>query len=190
MRDFLEIGDLFPEEIKSKNYILYKKTIQYDNGLTKDLVILRDTFEDKVMMSNDEADVITCKDFLDNAYGDVLILGLGIGFVVFPLLEDSQVKSIDIVEIDEGVIEMVSPILKNKDIHNKVTIIQDSAFDYHNKDNKKKYDTIWIDIWEDVRENEMKEAEKLMSDYKKLLKDGGYMDFWTLEKFRTKYGIQ
>ena len=189
MRNFLEIGDLFPEEMKSKNYILYKRIIHYEDGTTKDIIILRDTAHDKVMMSNDEADVITCEDFLNNANGDVLILGLGIGFVVFPLLEDTLINSIDIIEIDEGVIEMVSPIIKEKDIYDKVNIFHGSAFDYYNNI-EKKYDTIWIDIWEDVREKELKEAKLLMDSYKDLLKPNGYIDYWTLEKFRTKYGIQ
>ena len=62
-------------------------------------------------MSNHEFETLTNQKFLDNAKGDILIFGLGIGLIIFPLLTDNDIKSITIVEIDDGLIDEVFPII-------------------------------------------------------------------------------
>jgi hypothetical protein len=51
----------------------------------------------------------TNKFFMDNASGKILTFGLGLGYIIFPLLEDDSVTSITIVEKN---IEIYNKILK------------------------------------------------------------------------------
>jgi spermidine synthase len=133
------------------------------------------------MRSNHESETKTNQKFLDVAKGDVLIFGLGIGLIVFPLLQEKDIKSITIIEIDSGLIDMISPIIKERDIHSKVEIINCDAFEYHNLINKN-YDTIYFDIWAIIDEKAFSEMDQLENLYKKNLKEDGWIDSWCSEE--------
>lgn len=180
MRKFIDINDFFPDEkLVSENFEVFKKKFHYENGDYYENVILYDRKQSRTMMDNSNLEIDTCKKFIDNANGDVLIFGLGLGFVVFPLLRDDSIKSIKIVEFDSGVIDMIEPIIKKYDPFNKVKIVQGDVFNYHKSMNSK-FDSIWIDIWNKFEESERKEAIELYNIYINFVNDGGYIDYWSL----------
>ncbi len=180
MRQFIDINDFFPDgKLVSENFEVFKKKFHYENGDYYENVILYDRKQSRTMMDNSILELDTCKKFIDNANGDVLIFGLGLGFVVFPLLKDDSIKSIKIVELDSGVIDMIKPIVKKYDVSNKVEVLQGDVFNYH-KSMTSNFDSIWIDIWNKFEESERKEAIELYNIYKTFVNEGGYIDYWSL----------
>ena len=117
--------------------------------------------------------------FIDNSKGDVIIFGLGIGLIVYPLLQDDDIKSITIIEIDKELIDQTSYLLLESDTKSKLLIINQNAFQY--EDNKK-YDTIYFDIWPLINKEAFKEMKILSEKFSKNLKDGGWMDSWLSEE--------
>ena len=99
-----------------------------------------------VWMSLNPNEIETMKPFIEKAKGDVLVLGLGMGYVPFMMSEKSEVKHITIIEKDKNIINLFNKVLfpsfRNK---NKITIICDDAISYVSS--KKKYDYIFADLW-------------------------------------------
>ena len=155
-----EFDDLYPL------HWIYRKESEQDIG--KDYVALVHK-QYGTMMSSHASEIISCKDFLDKAYGDILNFGLGLGIVIFPLLDDPTVKSIKIVELDKDLIELISPFIKERDVNNKVSIVHGDAFTYH-RELKEKFDTIFFDIWPSLYLKTLIEMEFLHKAYFKNLK--------------------
>ena len=141
--------------------------------------MLYDKHQSKVMMTNNEFEMSSNQKFIDNSKGDVIIFGLGIGLIVYPLLQDDDIKSITIIEIDKELIDQTSYLLLESDTKSKLSIINQNAFQY--EDNKK-YDTIYFDIWPLINKEAFKEMKILSEKFSKNLKDGGWMDSWLSEE--------
>lgn len=130
------------------------------------------------MMSDYPDEKITNQKFIDNAYGDVLIFGLGIGLIVFPLLDEENISSITIIEKDPELPQLVGSIIKNFDTFSKVKIETGDAFDYVNNINQK-YDTIYFDIWSRITDESYEEMERLHQMYRPFLKsEDSYINSW------------
>ena len=99
-----------------------------------------------IWMSLNPNEIETMKPFINKAKGNVLVLGLGLGYVPYMMSLKDNVKHITIVEKDQEIIDlfnkMIFPHFLNK---NKITIIKDDAINYvhHNQ----KYDYIFADLW-------------------------------------------
>jgi len=87
------------------------------------------------------------KDIATKLKGNVLILGLGFGKAVLYTCENSQVKSVTVVEKNEGVIDLFALINKEMKGKSKLSIIHKDALEY---ETKKKFDHVFIDIYHDV----------------------------------------
>lgn len=113
-----------------------------------------------IVMSDTDMEKRTNMDFYCNAYGDVLIGGLGIGMIILAIQEKPEVKSITVIEKNQEVIDMVATQL---DFNDKVTIVCADVFDWK-PDAGVKYDVSYMDIWnwvnEDVYEKEMKPLKR------------------------------
>lgn len=144
----------------------------------------------QLMMSNTYMEKRTSAEFVNNANGNVLICGLGIGLVIMPLLARNSVKSITVIEKCQDVIDCVLPQLKPYDKENKLNVICADCFDWETKD---KYDTIFIDIWayinEDVYNEEMKPLKR---KYRKLLSDDGKLNkrIYVWAEYEAKHGYR
>jgi spermidine synthase len=64
-----------------------------------------------VVMSDTPMEQRTNRRVVQEARGDVLVAGLGIGMVLLPILEKEEVTSATVVEVDEDVVALVSPHL-------------------------------------------------------------------------------
>ena len=99
-----------------------------------------------IWMSLNPNEIETMKPFIDKAKGNVLVLGLGMGYVPFMMATKKEVKSITIIEKDPEIIglfnTLIYPSFKNKE---KIKIIEDDAINYTKKNNK--YDYIFADLW-------------------------------------------
>lgn len=135
-----------------------------------------------IMMSDTPMERNTNENFIKKANGDVLIFGLGLGMVIIPLLSAPEVKSITVVELYQDLIDVIYPILKNKDKDNKLTIVQGNCFEYHNTIPKeKKFDCVYGDIWISISVDNYKEMKLLTQNWKYRINrnnPNSFIDHW------------
>ena len=166
--------------LKKKSGVLGEKYLQHFVVGEEHVYLLK--IDEGVMMSTHQTETMTNQDFINQAYGDVLVFGLGLGMILFPLLDDKDIKSITVIEMDHGVIDMVGKVVKTHDKDNKLTIIPGDAFTYHENLKNKRFDTIYFDIWIKIDEKAYAEMETLHDLYRKFMKSAAsYMHSWCYE---------
>ena len=138
-------------EIDSKTFSEHTPIGYFEESFSYPAVIQDDT----IWMSIIPHEIETMKEPIKNAKGNVLVLGLGLGYYLFHILNKKEVLSVDVVELDKNVISLFNKYLKNKfpNLH-KLHIIQADAIEYL-KTNKKQYDYVFADIWHNVGDGEM-----------------------------------
>lgn len=101
-----------------------------------------------VWMSLNPNEIETMKPYIKKGKGNVLVLGLGMGYVPYMMSLKDEVKSITIIEKNKEIIELFKKALLPQFVNkNKIKIIEDDAISYLNKNNK--YDYIFADLWHD-----------------------------------------
>jgi len=132
---------------------------------------------------------------LNNAYGNVLVSGLGLGMVIPPLLANPKVDSVCVVEKNTDVVRLVlPPLLRYIQAHTDFGRSRDlcvSKGDVWNWDpyadtlsENRKFDTIFHDIWPNLGPELLPEFAKLKRRYRKWLNKGGWMGCWAEETCR------
>ena len=103
---------------------------------------------DLTWMTVSPCEINTMQPSIDAARGNVLVLGLGLGYWPYMASRKPEVEHITIVEKEADVIELfkkhILPQFENKE---KITIIQADAHDYINVVPDGKYDYCFADIW-------------------------------------------
>lgn len=198
-KEFIDINRFFPFPVVTDRYVISKSILKQEDLLSieqnwsqyrnerylssltvgKEYTILYDKTLGKTMMSNHEFEMLTNQKFIDVSKGDVLIFGIGLGLIIHPLLESEEVKTIDVVEIDYGLIDEIYPILVACDNQSKLNVIYEDAFTF---DTDKMYDTIYFDIWSVIDEQAFGEMKFLTKKFTKNLIPGGWMDSWCSEE--------
>lgn len=116
-------------------------------------------------------DVSFIESFLDKLYNreftSILCGGLGLG--VAPFLCEPFCDTIDVVEIDDEVIQLVNTAGY---LSSKVNIIHDDIFTYKPQ---KKYDVILCDTWMDDSGNFYQEVATLIERYTPYLNEDGLL---------------
>ncbi len=84
---------------------------------------------------------------VDRARGDVLIVGLGMGFILHPILAKPEVRSVHVIEIEPDVCNLILPSLAHVPGHDKLTVeIANGQYWPMGLENEdKRYDAIWLD---------------------------------------------
>lgn len=144
-------GFVFDElEINPKNYEEHTPLGYFE----KDFVYPAIIKDERIWMSIIPHEINTMIEPIKNAQGNVLVLGLGLGYYLFHILEKKDVKSVDVIEFDRNVISLFNKhlinLFPNKE---KINIIFDDAIKYL-ANNKKKYDYVFSDIWHNVADGE------------------------------------
>ena len=135
------------DDIKLNRYKEYSQTGYFDNKFS----YLALTEGNNVWMSLNPNEIETMKPYINKARGNVLVLGLGMGYVPFMLSLKNCVKSITIVERDQEIInlfnELIYPSFPNKE---KIKIIKGDAVEYTRKAQKEAtHDYVFADLWHD-----------------------------------------
>lgn len=121
-----------------------------------------------LMMSDTPYEIRSGNGFIWAANGHVLILGLGLGATTIPVLEKKEVTKVTVIERNIDVIELVAPHLKNVPGGNKLDIVWADAFEWK-PPKALKFDTIWMDIWPSISEDNLPEMTKLKRKYTRRL---------------------
>lgn len=139
-----------------------------------------------VVMSDTDMEKTSNRSVVNKAHGNVLIAGLGLGMIILPLLDKTEVKSITVIEKNPDVINLVYPHLKSE----KLTVINADIFEWK-PEKTAKYDSIYFDIWTFISLDNLDEIKKLHNKFKNKLNRvdaNGWMDSWQYGelKYRQK----
>ncbi len=96
-------------------------------------------------MSGAPDECLSMKSLARGASGHSLISGLGLGILAWMCAANPLVKSVTVVEIQQGVIDIVGPVVS----HPKITILQGDVNEYLRKTTER-YDFIGLDTWPDA----------------------------------------
>ena len=135
------------DDIKVNGYKEYSQIGYFDNKFS----YLALTEGNNIWMSLNPNEIETMKPYINKARGNVLVLGLGMGYVPFMLSLKNCVKSITIIERDQEIInlfnELIYPSFPNKE---KIKIIKGDAVEYTRKIQKQgTCDYVFADLWHD-----------------------------------------
>ena len=135
-----------------------------------------------IIMSDTDDEIKDLFHLRDNAKGDILIFGLGLGVAVQMAIEIDQVSSVTVVELEQDVIDLVGPHYLKK-YSGKLQIIQGDARNWWPNDGVK-YDVTWYDIWDDIDPNNLEEMYELyaMNDY------SNWVGCWSEDLLRQRRG--
>ena len=104
--------------------------------------------KDSVWMSINPNEIKTMDKHIELAKGDVLVLGLGMGYFPFMIANKEEVKSITIIEKDQNIIDLFNEFIFPQFNHkNKIKIIKDDAFSYLNNIKDDRYHMVFADLW-------------------------------------------
>lgn len=105
--------------------------------------------DEAIWMSIIPHEINTMKKPIKDAFGKVLVLGLGLGYYAYHIALKDDVESITVIENDEKVISIfnkyILPHFKNKE---KIRIIHQDALAH--LDEMHDYDFVFADIWHNV----------------------------------------
>jgi hypothetical protein len=93
------------------------------------------------------------------SHGHVLIAGLGMGMLLWPILARKSVLSLTVVEKDPEVFDLILPYVPD-DL--RLSVEEGDIFTYKPT---RKYNTIYFDIWADISTNNLGQMTKLRSRY-------------------------
>lgn len=89
--------------------------------------------------------------FINEAKGNVLLIGCGIGYVAYMLSRKEDVKSITIIDSNADVLELFfNYILPQFEHTEKIMTITGDGIEYLKESSLERYDYINVDIWYDV----------------------------------------
>lgn len=128
-------------------------------------------------MSITPNEIETMEKAVNEAKGNVVVYGLGIGYYPYMISLKEEVKQITIVEKDEKIIELFSkhllPLFEHEE---KITIIKQDAFKYMQESHS--FDYSFIDLWHNPED-----GIELFLKAKKLEKEGTKYFYWLESSF-------
>lgn len=110
----------------------------------------------RLYMSDSHYERATNYTVVRKAHGNVLIAGLGLGMIVHPILAKPEVSSVLVIEKYKDVIDLISPTIPSE----KLTITCADIFIWKPAP-KRKFNTIYFDIWGDMSTGDLAEQAKL-----------------------------
>lgn len=134
------------------------------------------------MMSDTYHERSTNREFVRQARGDVLIAGLGLGMILHPILADSNVATVTIVEKHQDVIDLVRPTLPAT---SKLDLIAADIFEWK-PPRGRSWDVIYFDIWADLSTDELDEMGRLHRKFGRRLRPGGWMNSWCRDQLLAR----
>lgn len=104
-------------------------------------------------MSITPNEICTMKDSISKAQGNVLVLGMGLGYYPYMVSLKDTVTSVTVVELEHDVIELFKrDLLPQFKYANKIRVVEDDAFHYLKSADLSKFDYCFSDIIKGVED--------------------------------------
>ncbi|WP_303814198.1 class I SAM-dependent methyltransferase [Selenomonas ruminantium] len=165
MPDFLQDRSLGNARIEQFTIFEHDFRAIYRDGLKPGKKYVRLMIDGEIFMSDAPMEKESNYNVIDDAFGDILLAGLGIGLILLPMQKKEEVKSITVVEKNPNVIDIVGGQLP---LNDKVEIIHADIFDY---EPIRRYDCIYLDIWPDICKDNAGDMSNLIDKYSNFLTD-------------------
>ncbi|MCQ2087508.1 MAG: methyltransferase [Bacilli bacterium] len=146
-------------------------------------------FEGKdLWMSLNPNEITTMDNSIKSAKGNVLVLGLGMGYITYMMSQKSNVKTITVVEKNKENIKLFKKFLLPKfENKTKIRIVNDDAISYIVRNNK--FDYIYADLWFNPEDG----LEYYLRLNKIELENDIEIDYWletSLKQMKRRYLIE
>lgn len=159
-------------EIDSNDYAELSKIGYFDHKVS----FLALSYKNEIWMNISPNEINTMTRSINEAAGDVLVLGLGLGYYPFMISLKPNVKSITVIEKDSTIIDIfkknIFPFFPHKE---KIKIIKDDGFKFI-ENSSRKFDYTFIDLWHNPND-----GLPMYLKFKKLEKSNTKYSYW-LEK--------
>lgn len=137
--------EMFPlNDVSINSDYLEKSTFGFSKTNFKFIAL---NLNNETWMSITPNEINTMKNSIKNAKGNVLVMGLGLGYFPYMISQKDDVKKIDVIEFDKQIIDIfnnnIFPSFENK---KKIQIINKNAFEI-NKEIISTYDFVYIDLY-------------------------------------------
>lgn len=137
-----------------------------------------------LVMSDTDMERRSNWEVLHEAKGDVLIAGLGLGMILYPILQKGEVKKVEVIEKSQDVIDLVGPTVRKwRGAKSKLSIIQADALGWKPPKGQK-WDTIYFDIWSEISTENLDEISMLHKRFARRKNTGGWMGSWMQEQLK------
>ncbi len=115
-----------------------------------------------VVMSDTPAEARDHNKFARMAQGNVLMNGLGLGFVLKAILDKTgpSIDSVTVIEMSDDVIKLVAPFYNDP----RVTIVHDNALKWKAPKGIH-YNAVWHDIWDNICADNLPDMHRLHRRY-------------------------
>ena len=105
------------------------------------------SYKGEIWMNISPNEINTMQPSIDEANGNVLVYGLGLGYYPFMISLKDKVSSITVIEKDENIIKIFNENLRKFfPKKEKIKIVKTDAFDFV-KNNKERFDYVFVDLW-------------------------------------------
>ena len=155
----IKFEELKDDKIEVKNVKFYKNQLFFTDeyiidgidevaniGYFDEDVYFPVLYEDnEPWMSIVPSEINTMNTDINKMYGNVLILGCGLGYIAYMLSQKENIKKITVVEKNEKIIDIFNKNILPQ-INKEIEIINMDAFDFLDL-SKNDYDFIYCDIW-------------------------------------------
>lgn len=139
----------------------------------------------ELMMSDTRMERVTNKEFIENAHGEVMIAGLGIGLILdnlIPLCQAGKVTKVVVYEKYQDVIDLVAHRYLDK---MPLEVRREDIMTYK-PSKEEKYDTLYFDIWPEIDEDNLADVKLLHNRWKSHKKEGAWMGSWMADFLRKR----
>ena len=135
-------------DVKEDEYFKEINNVGYFDSPFKYIELVKG---DETWMSVTPHEILTMEDDINKVSGNILVLGLGIGYFTYLASLKENVKSIDVIEFSKDVITLFKNNLLNQfQNKNKINVIYSDALVYLKNNDLTKYDYIYIDLYHQV----------------------------------------
>jgi len=124
------------------------------------------------------------------AHGDVLVVGLGIGMVLVPILRKAEVRSVTVVEKFADVVALVEPHIRRhvEEAAGKLEVVVGDAFSWVPSRSAQRWQSIYLDIWPYICTDNLPEIARLKRGFRRWLDKadpGAWIGAWIEDALRA-----
>jgi spermidine synthase len=135
----------------------------------------------QIVMSDTYLEELTNREVVYQTRGHVLIAGLGLGYILVPMLHKETVRSITVIEKHQDVIDLVGPRFKDR----RLTILLGDIFKWK-PEKGASYDVIYFDIWPAICSTNLKDMARLERRFRPFKSENGWMGSWAKTQCRRQ----
>lgn len=136
----------------------------------------------EIVMSDTPYELESSETFLNNAHGNVLVAGLGLGATLIPVARKPDVRRVMVVEKEEALGDLVWKHLP-LDVQKKTEVWFIDAFEWLPPKGVL-FDTVWLDIWPAISPEYLPEMTRLRARFKPWYQRGAWVGVWGRRRAR------